>query len=114
MKVNAVNHGKIHELAGWIEQARNLPYEDCHTLAVGYIERLIDVTHHDAPRGDIGRYSDRVISRKIGWTADPTEFIGALVAAGWLERHVEHRLLVHDWAIHATEATRTSLERRAE
>ena len=114
MKVNAVNHGKMHELAGWIEEIRQLPYEDCHTLAVGYIERLIDVTHHDAPRGDIGRYSDRTIARKAGWTGEPGPFIAALLTAGWLDRHEEHRLLVHDWPIHATDATRTSLERRAE
>ena len=114
MKVNAVNHGKMHELAGWIEEIRQLPYEDCHTLAVGYIERLIDVTHHDAPRGDIGRYSDRTIARKAGWTGEPGPFIAALLTAGWLDRHEEHRLLVHDWSFHAMEATRLSLERRGE
>lgn len=114
MKINGVNHAKIHQLAEWIEDQLELPYELCQTLACGLIERMIDFTHHSAPRGDIGRYPNRTIARKAGWSESADELIEALTRIGWLDLNQGHRLVVHDWSHHAMPATRLSLQRRGE
>jgi len=75
----------------------NLPYWQ----AVGLLESLWLFTSSDCPRGDIGRYSNEDISAAIEWQGDPEELISALVASGWLDESENHRLVVHDWHVHA-------------
>jgi len=85
--------------------------------AVGLLELLWHFTADFAPQGDIGRFTDQRIEAACGWNGESENerakrlhlprwnrqgvLIQALVGAGWLDRSDEHRLVVHDWHIHA-------------
>jgi hypothetical protein len=79
--------------------------------AVGILELLWHTTAREAPRGDIGKLTDEDIALAVDWPGDEHALINALVATGWLEKDKEHRLLVHDWHIHADEAVKKRLTR---
>lgn len=70
-------------------------------VAVGTLELLWIATQKEAPRGDIGKFTDEDIAIAVHWDGDPSELVEALVSSGWLDRHPVHRLLVHDWRDHA-------------
>ncbi len=65
--------------------------------AVGAVRMLFAATEKHAPRGDIGKLSDPAITTACGFTGNATNFISALVQEGFLQRDIEHRLLVTDW-----------------
>lgn len=79
--------------------------------ALGYLEALWHFCGRFTPQGDIGRYSDEDIEAWVEWDGAPGALIAALIAAGWLDADSEHRLLVHDWAKHADDATKIALKR---
>ncbi len=68
---------------------------------VGTLELLWCFTTQQAPRGDIGKWSDNDIEAACDWKGKPGALISALCDAVWLDRCAVHRLLVHDWAEHA-------------
>ena len=74
-----------------------------HWQVVGLLEWLWYVTRKNHPDGAIGALSDEEISELIHCPdhIDPAELINALVDEKWLDRHHEHRLVVHDWEDHA-------------
>ena len=76
--------------------------------AVGILESLWHMTATQAPRGDIGKWSNEDIAAQLEWAGDEKVLIDALVACGWLDRDPEHRLLVHDWSVHADQNVRRS------
>ena len=87
--------------------------------AVGLLELLWHFTAKYAPRGDIGRYSDREIAAALHWQR-PTGERGvtpecklseALVTAKWVDRCPVNRLVVHDWPEHADQAVTKFLSR---
>ena len=80
--------------------------------AVGLLELLWHFTAKFAPRGDVGRFSNRAISSAVGWDGDPNELISALVRCRWLDEHPDYRLIVHDWSEHADSSVRMWLARR--
>jgi len=83
--------------------------------AVGILECLWHWTARYARRGDVGRWPDEQIARGIGWPAERAgELTAALVKCGWVDVHPEHRLVVHDWHVHADEAVRKALQRAGE
>jgi ParB-like chromosome segregation protein Spo0J len=65
--------------------------------AVGAVRLLFAATEKHAPRGDIGKLSDPAITTACGFTGNASNFISAMVQEGFLQRDVEHRLLVTDW-----------------
>jgi hypothetical protein len=69
--------------------------------AMGILEALWHFTASQAPRGDIGRWEDNYIALGMGWQKKAATLINALVKCGWVERHAEHRLVIHDWKDHA-------------
>jgi hypothetical protein len=79
--------------------------------AVGMLELLWHTTAKQAPQGDIGKLSDEDIALALDYAGDESALIEALIVTGWLDRHEEHRLLVHDWHEHADDATRLKLKR---
>ena len=79
--------------------------------AVGILESLWHWTCENTPRGDIGRFSDLVIARGIGWSGDPSALVAGLVEAGWIDFDERHRLLVHDWSMHAEDHLHAALAR---
>lgn len=70
-------------------------------LAAGTLELLWIATQKEAPRGDIGKFSNEDIAIAVWWDGDPDELVQTLVETGWLDTHPVHRLLVHDWHDHA-------------
>ena len=106
MKRNTTDHPKTKALA----RALDLPLYG----AVGVLESLWHWTARHAPAGDVGRFSDADISDGVYWDRDPATLIGALVECRWLERHPQHRLVIHHWPDHADDAVNMGLARRRE
>ncbi|MCA9233371.1 MAG: hypothetical protein KDA57_22190 [Planctomycetales bacterium] len=85
---------------------------DVETVAVGILERLWHVTIASTPRGDIGRLSDEIIAESVGWFGEPKLLIETLCDANWLDRDVQHRLLVHGWEDHAPGYVKKNIARK--
>jgi hypothetical protein len=83
------------------------------TYALGILEALWHVTAEDAPQGNIGRLSNEAIMRqmRLAGHVSANKVINALIASHHLDKHPEHRLLVHDWHIHADYNTKRKLTR---
>lgn len=102
MKLSAFDSPKLADLKGRL--GCRMP------AAVGILELLWAFTARHAPTGAVGKWSDEAISAACDWDGRPGKLIRALVASGWLDRHTEHRLIVHDWADHAPRNVRELLK----
>ena len=71
-----------------------------HWQAVGLLESLWVFCMANAMAGDIGRHSNEDIAAAIEWAGDPDQLIENLIETGWLDRHQDCRLSVHDWDEH--------------
>lgn len=71
------------------------------SAAIAILERLWHATASGPIRGDIGTYDDEIIAEACGWPLEATILIDMLVECRWLDRHPEHRLIIHDWHQHA-------------
>jgi len=85
--------------------------------AVGLLELLWEFTTDHAPRGDIGKWTNEAIAEAVDWKGSAEKLVEALLLcgsgrAGWLEPHIECRLLVHDWQEHAPSWLKGSLQRQ--
>lgn len=105
MKREALSHPKMLDLATRL---------NCSLAqAIGHVTLLINWVSDFAICGDVGKWPDGAIARGCGWTtADTTEattVVTALVESGWLDRHPEHRLILHDWPDHAERWVRAKL-----
>lgn len=114
----AIQGTKLMALLAVVELAK---FERLKTLlglqkfeALGVLETMWQFTHRNAPRGDIGRFEDEEIAAWIGWGGDAEVLINALVKARWLDRDSTHRLIVHDWAQHCSNATKLTIKRKNE
>lgn len=76
--------------------------------AVGLLECLWHFTATQAPRGDVGKWSDGQIAAALEWPGDPAALVVALVESRWLDRCARHRLVVHDWQDHADQTVKRS------
>lgn len=102
MKRGGTKHIKMKRLA------RQLDIPLAH--AVGLVELLLHVTDQYAPRGDVGRFTDEEIAIELDWAGDPAALVGELCAAGWLDPHPAHRLVVHDWPDHCPDYTKKRMK----
>lgn len=66
-------------------------------VAKGVLSGLWHLTIRETPLGNVGRLCDADIAIGIGWFGDAEPLLDALIACGWLDRHPDHRLVVHDW-----------------
>ena len=103
MKRSAWGCSKLRRLAGSLRLA---PY-----AAVGILESLWHVTSREAPRGDIGKLSDKDIALAIGYRGDAGRLLRSLEDTGWVDRSPLHRYVIHDWHEHADDAVRKYLNR---
>lgn len=103
MKQEAPRHPKMQMLADKL----GVPLYS----AVGIMELLWNFTGFYAPRGDIGRISDRAIIDAVRWKKKPEVLLSALIACGFLDVSDSHRLIVHDWQDHAQEWVRKRIKR---
>ena len=67
----------------------------------GLLELLWISTAKNAPRGNIGKFTNEEIAIGCYWDGEPDEFVAALVECGWVDECEENRLVIHDWADHA-------------
>jgi hypothetical protein len=81
---------------------------------VGILELIWHFTAQFAPAGDIGRWTDVQIAEAVYWQGEATVLVEALVSAGWLDSHREHRLVVHDWWEHSEDSLHKRLARSVE
>ncbi len=79
--------------------------------ALGALESVWHFCGKFTPQGDIGKYSDGAIEGWVEWDGEPGALIAALVESHWLDADPLHRLIVHDWHIHADRATREALRK---
>jgi hypothetical protein len=94
-------NAKFRLLARRLRAAIGTSPVSVETITVGLLERLWHLAATSAPRGDIGRHDDELIAEMVGWDGSAEILIAALVDSRWLDRHPEHRLVVHDWHDHA-------------
>lgn len=104
MKRAAYTHTKTLLLASALGVRRS--------TAIGTLDLLWNLTATEAPRGDVGRLSDRAIALACDWDREPAELIAALVECRLLDEHPEYRLLVHDWPEHAEDTVHVQLARQ--
>lgn len=78
---------------------------------VGLLELLWIGTAKNAPRGDIGRFSNEEIAIMCDWEGDPDSLVKALVDSRWIDADPVHRLLVHDWEDHCPDYIKGNLKR---
>jgi hypothetical protein len=81
-------------------------------VAVGLLEMLWHLTARYTPAGDVGKWSDDEIATALDWEGEPGVLMRGFVSSGLLERHPDHRLIVHDWAEHADKAVKQLLTRQ--
>lgn len=103
MKRNTPQHPKVDDL---IEKLGIPRY-----AAVGLLEGLWHITAASTPEGDIGRFSNMGIAKRLEWEGDADELINAMCDSQWLDRCEEHRLIIHDWPDHAEDAVHMRLGR---
>lgn len=102
MKINTITHPKFLRL----KRRLKLPTWG----AVGVLESLWHLTASLARDGAIGsRFTNEDIANYLDWQDDPDHLILALVEAGWLDEHPDHRLVVHDWHEHCPNFVRGNL-----
>jgi len=80
--------------------------------AIGILEALWHFTAKNAIQGDVGRHTNKEIASWIEWPGDADKLIDVLVECRWLDKHSEHRLIVHDWHEHADKSTKAILRNR--
>lgn len=104
MKREAFGHAKFRLVA----RDLGLPVFSVYGLVVA----IWNTTAVRFPRGDIGRLTDEEIATEIeGCEIDPERLVEVLVRRRLLDRHPEHRLVVHDWHEHADDAVHYKLAR---
>lgn len=80
--------------------------------AKGLLQTLWDFAKANAPRGDVGRYTDDELAIGIDWRGDAKELIDALVVNGWLDpSETPARLIIHDWWEHCEDSIHMQLAR---
>jgi hypothetical protein len=78
---------------------------------LGYLEGMWHFSGKYTPHGDIGKYSNEEIEAWLEWDGEPGALIEAFRLAGWIDASESHRFVVHDWHLHADNATKLSVKR---
>jgi len=109
---SATQTSKFRKLVRRLRSLVSSDIVEVETIAVGLLERLWHATMQEAKQGDIGRHDNETIADMMGWIAlDCDQLIEILVETGWLDRSIEHRLLVHDWAEHCPAFIKKNISR---
>lgn len=80
----------------------------------GLLQSLWDFVAHNCPAGNIGRFTNHQIAVGLDWDRDADELIEALSdpECQWLDQHLEHRLIIHDWPEHCEDSVHMALARK--
>lgn len=80
--------------------------------AKGLLQTLWDFAKSNAPRGDVGKFTDEELAIGIDWRGEPEELIKALVDNRWLDpSDGPERLVIHDWWEHCEDSIHMQLAR---
>lgn len=79
--------------------------------ALGLMEALWHVTAEQAPTGAIGKLSDQDLADEMFWEDDASKLVSAFIKSGLIDECKTNRLVVHDWADHADQATKRKVAR---
>ena len=112
MKHNTPQNGKFIHLVELLRPTIGCPAVACETIVAGILERLWHATIVSAPQGNIGKLNDETIAALVGWLDSTDALISALVDAGWLDRCIKYRLLVHDWSDHCPNHVKGNLRKQ--
>jgi len=74
----------------------------------GLLDALWRFARVNAPDGNVGRFSPKLIAVGMDWAGDPETLIDALVECEWLERDGD-LLLIHDWWEHCEDTVHRQL-----
>lgn len=99
MKPNATAHPKFTSLVRWLRPQCGT-FVAPETICVGLLERMWLFTAKNAPRGDIGKWSNQQIAEAMGWYGEAEVLIQKLVELRLLDQ-TQAGLIVHDWQDHA-------------
>lgn len=78
---------------------------------LGYLEGMWHFAGKYTPHGDIGKYKDEEIEAWLEWEGAPGALVEAFRLAGWIDASAAHRFVVHDWHLHADNATKLAVKR---
>jgi hypothetical protein len=111
MKVDCIDSMKFNRTKRKLRADIECPSIDVATILAGLLVRLWQLTARNAPRGNVGKFTNEEIVEAIGWLGDADRLIEILLADGWLEPHSTERLIVHDWAEHCPNYVKGNAER---
>lgn len=97
--------GPVHRKTKRLARLLGIP----RAHAVGLLECLWHAVAREVPDGGVGVLSDEEIAEEAGWEREAGLLVESMVESGWLDRHPEHRLVVHDWPAHADDAVHMAL-----
>jgi hypothetical protein len=104
MALRAVpDHPKFAQLKSCLNQPKG--------AVLGWLESMWHFTGRFTPHGNIGKYTDAAIESWVEWDGEAGALVAALVSSGWVDASGEFRLVVHDWHLHADNATKLSVKR---
>lgn len=104
MKRGTPEHPKTEDLAEQL--GISIPH------AVGILELLFHFTARFAPRGEIGKFSDERIARRLFWEKGAEKLIEGLYRSGWIEFNSTHRWVLHDWHEHAPDYVKRQIKEK--
>lgn len=99
----ALTHRKTRRLAKIL--GIQLPF------ALGLMETLWHVTSERAPTGAIGQLTDKAIAEEMFYDGDSKALIAAFVEAEIIDKHSQHRLVIHGWTERADQSIKRKLAR---
>ena len=110
MKRGTPDHPKIVDLATSLHlYEMDLPVEP-EIIVIGLLEKLWHVTAKNTPDGGIGKYSNAVIAKTIGWPIRKADqLINALIETHWIDGNESCRLYIHAWHEHCDDSVHTTL-----
>jgi hypothetical protein len=115
MKREAHTHPKVLEFIDWVDEQIGDSLRQigigAKALAKGMLDDLWNLAHEHAPQGDIGKFANKRIARTMAWFRDPDELIEVLIECRLVDRHDEHRLIIHDWPEHCGDFVHSRLAR---
>jgi hypothetical protein len=111
MLQNTPSSPKFKRLVRRLRESCNHPAVSLETICVGILELLWHETARHASQGDIGKFSNSEIAEALGWIGDENVLIQSLIDTEFIDKHPDHRLVVHGWADHCPNFVKAKLRR---
>lgn len=104
MKRGTFGHPKTEDLANRLGIS--------FSWAGGIVGALWEWAAEYTPAGNVGKYSNSTLAKKAGFPVERAdELVDALAEIRWLDRHEQHRFIIHDWPTHCEDSIHARLAR---